>query len=83
MDADEPVSLYLVVPPRDIARTRPLIRLMLNQIGRRLTEKMQVGAKPAYRHRLLLLLDEFPSLGRLEFFQTALAFIAGYGLKAS
>ena len=36
----------------------------------------------AYRHRLLLLLDEFPSLGRLEFFETALAFIAGYGLKA-
>ena len=43
---------------------------------------MQVGAKNAYRHRLLLLLDEFPSLGRLEFFETALAFIAGYGLKA-
>ena len=28
------------------------------------------------------MLDEFPSLGRLEFFETALAFIAGYGLKA-
>ncbi len=50
--------------------------------GRRLTESMQVGGTAAYRHRLLLLLDEFPSLGRLEFFETALAFIAGYGLKA-
>jgi type IV secretion system protein VirD4 len=76
--ADVPVSLYLVVPPSDLTRTRPLIRLMLNQIGRQLTESMQVGSK----HRLLLLLDEFPSLGRLEFFETALAFIAGYGLKA-
>ena len=82
MNADAPVSLYLVVPPSDLARTRPIVRLMLNQIGRRLTESMQVGAKTAYRHRLLLLLDEFPSLGRLEFFETALAFIAGYGLKA-
>ena len=82
MNADAPVSLYLVVPPSDLARTRPIIRLMLNQIGRRLTESMQVGGKTAYRHRLLLLLDEFPSLGRLEFFETALAFIAGYGLKA-
>jgi type IV secretion system protein VirD4 len=82
MNADVPVSLYLVVPPSDLARTRPIIRLMLNQIGRRLTESMEFGGKTAYRHRLLLLLDEFPSLGKLEFFETALAFIAGYGLKA-
>jgi type IV secretion system protein VirD4 len=82
MNADAPVSLYLVVPPSDLARTRPIIRLMLNQIGRRLTESLQVGGKAACKHRLLLLLDEFPSLGKLEFFETALAFIAGYGLKA-
>ena len=82
MNADMPVSLYLVVPPSDLARTRPIIRLILNQIGRRLTESMEFGGKTAYQHRLLLLLDEFPSLGRLDFFETALAFIAGYGLKA-
>jgi type IV secretion system protein VirD4 len=82
MNADAPVSLYLVVPPSDLARTRPIIRLVLNQIGRRLTESMEFGNKKAYRHRLLLLLDEFPSLGRLDFFETALAFLAGYGLKA-
>ena len=82
MNADAPVSLYLVVPPSDLSRTRPIIRLMLNQIGRRLTESMQAGATAGYKHRLLLLLDEFPSLGRLDFFETALAFIAGYGLKA-
>ena len=33
-----PTTLYLVVPPSDISRTKPLIRLVLNQIGRRLTE---------------------------------------------
>jgi type IV secretion system protein VirD4 len=82
MNADAPVSLYLVVPPSDLARTRPIIRLMLNQIGRRLTESMQVGTQAAYKHRLLLVLDEFPSLGRLEFFESALGFMAGYGLKA-
>jgi type IV secretion system protein VirD4 len=82
MNADVPVSLYLVVPPSDLARTRPIVRLLLNQIGRRLTESMEFGPKAAYRHRLLLLLDEFPSLGKLDFFETALAFIAGYGLKA-
>ncbi len=76
---DRPVTLYLVVPPSDISRTKPLIRLVLNQIGRRLTEEL---APDAGRRRVLLLLDEFPALGRLDFFESALAFMAGYGLKA-
>jgi type IV secretion system protein VirD4 len=74
----EPASLYLVVPPSDINRTKPLIRLILNQIGRRLTEELETSGK---RHRLLLMLDEFPALGRLDFFESALAFMAGYGIK--
>jgi type IV secretion system protein VirD4 len=74
-----PTTLYLVVPPSDINRTKPLIRLILNQIGRRLTEELD--ARTA-RHRLLLMLDEFPALGRLDFFESALAFMAGYGFKA-
>jgi type IV secretion system protein VirD4 len=83
MNADHPVSLYLVVPPSDLVRTRPLIRLMLQQFGQRLTEKMEFGSGTrAYKHRLLMLLDEFPSLGRLSFFQSALAYSAGYGIKA-
>ncbi|CDX24341.1 putative plasmid transfer factor, traG protein [Mesorhizobium plurifarium] len=76
---DRPATLYLVVPPSDINRTKPLVRLLLNQIGRRLTEDL--NAKSG-RHRLLLMLDEFPALGRLDFFESALAFMAGYGLKA-
>jgi len=76
-----PVSLYLVVPPSDISRTKPLVRLVLNQIGRRLTEHLQSAAdRPG--PRLLLMLDEFPALGRLDFFETALAFMAGYGIGA-
>lgn len=74
----EPASLYLVVPPSDINRTKPLIRLILNQIGRRLTEELHTSGK---RHRLLLMLDEFPALGRLDFFESALAFMAGYSIK--
>jgi type IV secretion system protein VirD4 len=84
--ADAPVSLYLVVPPSDISRTKPLIRLILNQIGRRLTESLDAAdrsdADAPRRHRLLLMLDEFPALGRLDFFESALAFMAGYGLRA-
>ena len=77
-----PVSLYLVVPPSDISRTKPLIRLILNQVGRRLTESLDGSDGIARRHKLLLMLDEFPALGRLDFFETALAFMAGYGIRS-
>jgi type IV secretion system protein VirD4 len=79
VEGARPASLYLVVPPSDISRTKPLVRLILNQVGRRLTEDLESRTK---RHRLLLMLDEFPALGRLDFFESALAFMAGYGLKS-
>ncbi|MDO8249548.1 MAG: conjugal transfer protein TraG [Rhodoferax sp.] len=82
ISAEHPVSLYLVVPPSDISRTKPLIRLILNQIGRRLTESLDGSDGIARKHKLLLMLDEFPALGRLDFFESALAFMAGYGLRA-
>ncbi len=79
MQADYPLSLYLISPPSDKTRLRPLFRLLFNQFCRRLTEELN---PPANKHRLLLLLDEFPSLGKLDFFEDALGFVAGYGLKA-
>ncbi|HWW88179.1 MAG TPA: conjugal transfer protein TraG, partial [Vicinamibacterales bacterium] len=79
VEEDRPTTLYLVVPPSDISRTKPLVRLVLNQIGRRLTEELNPKDR---RHRLLLMLDEFPALGRLDFFESVLAFMAGYGFKA-
>jgi len=81
VEAKQPLSLYLVVPPSDISRTKPLVRLILNQIGRRLTEQLPVGGSD-HRHALLMMLDEFPALGRLDFFETSLAFLAGYGVRA-
>ena len=81
IEAKQPVSLYLVVPPSDISRTKPLIRLVLNQIGRRLTEHLHAQGE-GKQHKLLLMLDEFPALGRLDFFETSLAFMAGYGIRA-
>jgi type IV secretion system protein VirD4 len=79
-----PVSLYLVVPPSDKIRLRPLIRLMFTMTVNRLTEKMvfEGAEQKKNRHRLLLLIDEFPSLNRMEVFADALSYMAGYGLKA-
>ena len=79
VEGPTPVSLYLVIPPSDLSRTRPLVRLMLNQIGRRLTEELTPKAD---RQKLLIMFDEFPAEGRLDFFESDLAFMAGYGIRA-
>lgn len=78
-----PVTLYLQPPASDVPRLRPLMRLLLNQICRALLEDLIKDHRGrAKLHRLLLELDEFATLGRLEFFATSLRQMAGYGLKA-
>lgn len=85
MNLDQPVALYYIVPPNDKERLRPLTRLFFSLVIRRLTEDMKFeGGKSVerFRHRLLLLIDELPSLRKLDVLQDGLAYIAGYGLKA-
>lgn len=85
MHDERPVTLYLVIPPSDMDRLKPLTRLIFNQILRALTAEMAFadGRSVAnYRHRLLLMIDELPSLGKLEILQQALAYMAGYGIKS-
>ena len=84
MHQDKPVSLYVVTQPNDKARLKQLVRVMLNMVVRLLADKMTfANGRPVahYRHRLLMMLDEFPSLGKLDILQESLAFVAGYGIK--
>ena len=85
MNGEKPVSLYLVLKPNDKSRIMPLIRLIMNQLLRRLLEDLEFENGKSiqnYNHRMLLMLDEFTSLGKLSIFQESLAFMAGYGIKA-
>ncbi|MBU2788172.1 type IV secretory system conjugative DNA transfer family protein [Acidithiobacillus sp. VAN18-1] len=85
-DAEHPVSLYLVTSPEDKNRLKPLIRLILNLIASKFTSEDRLIEKEGRmvcrgKHPLLLLLDEFPSLGKMDVFQDAIAFFAGYNVK--
>jgi type IV secretion system protein VirD4 len=85
MHDTQAISLYIVTSPTAKARMRPLVRILLNMIVRLLADKISFKKgmpAPEYRHRLLMLLDEFPSLGKLGIMEESLAFIAGYGIKA-
>lgn len=61
---------------------KALLRLVLNQILKRLTEIAGQHMDAGRGRRVLLMLDEFPQLGRLDFFEHALAYIRGYRIKA-
>jgi len=85
MNHKRPVSLYIVTRGADKERLRPLVRLLLTMAMRQL-----MGAELRYengqaimphRHRLLALLDEFPSLLRMEVVEGSLPKSAGYGIK--
>lgn len=83
MNHEAPVSLYLVVGAADINRLRPLIRLILNLIISRICERMEFvhGAQKKTKRRLLMLLDEFTSIGKMEIVNKSIAFSAGYGIN--
>ena len=82
MCAEAPASLYVQVAPADAAALRPLVRLLFYAAAQALTahETTDAHGRPK-RHRLLMLMDEFPLLGRVEFFEKSLRLMSGYGLK--
>jgi type IV secretion system protein VirD4 len=80
----EPVNLYLVVNPGEIIRMRPLLRIIITQIIHKQTKNMQfIDGRSAFscKHRLLYMLDELQSLGKIGILEKAIAYIAGYGGK--
>ena len=85
LDPSGEVSLYLVLQPNDIDKLRPILRLFVNTMLSKLVRDMKFdtgkkGEKPK-KQRLLLMLDEFPQLGKLESIEKTLAICAGYGIK--
>jgi type IV secretion system protein VirD4 len=83
MCAEAPLSLYVQVAPADAAALRPLVRLLFYAAAQALTaEEKRDAAGRAKRHQLLMVMDEFPLLGRLAFFEKSLRLMSGYGIKA-
>ena len=85
MNSDKPVSVYLVTEPTDKDRLAPLVNLFVSLILTLCASEMKFEAGrsiQSYKNKMLLMLDEFPSIGKLNKMEESLAFIAGYGMKA-
>lgn len=82
MCAEAPVSLYVQVAPADAVALRPVIRILFYAAAQALTadERSDNAGREKRRH-LLMVMDEFPLLGRLAFFEKSLRLMSGYGIK--
>ncbi|MGY0395047.1 type IV secretory system conjugative DNA transfer family protein [Fusobacterium sp. SYSU M8A802] len=82
MNDKTPVDLYIIIEAASISTLSPLIRILISQIIGILCPKMKDPDKTPHKYKLLLMLDEFPAFGKIPLLEKALAYIAGYGMKA-
>jgi type IV secretion system protein VirD4 len=76
-----PISIYARINPDNIARLQPLLNLFFQQaIGLQTRELPEEN--PALTHQLLLVLDEFPALGRVPVIADSTAFLPGYNVRS-
>ena len=77
------MSLYVQISAADSVALRPLVRMMFYAASQALTlhETKDATGREKRRH-LLMVMDEFPLLGRLDFFEKSLRLMSSYGLKA-
>jgi type IV secretion system protein VirD4 len=75
-DGERPMSLYLCVKPADRQRMTPLVRMLIQSLSNCVMESV---AKK--KHPILMLIDEFNSLGKMPFFETNIAYYMGYGMR--
>lgn len=75
-----PISIYVQINPDNIARLQPLLNLFFQQaIGLQTRELPETN--PVLKHQLLLMLDEFPALGRIPVIAESTAFLPGYNVR--
>jgi len=70
------VTVYLVIPPERIRTYAPFIRLFM---GFAALELKRTKAKPKFP--VLMMLDEFPALGRMKVIEEEIAYLAGYNVR--
>ena len=75
------MSIYVVIPPNRLAEASLLINLFFS-IAIDQNTKVLPEVDRSLKYKALLLLDEFPALGRVDKYIKSIGYIAGYGLRS-
>lgn len=81
LNPDFETSLYLVLEPPTIDKLRPLTRLFVNAMIDKTVRDMKFDGNNTKQQRLLMMLDEFPQLRKIDTIDNTLSICAGYGVK--
>lgn len=76
-----PITLYLTVPFGHIDRVAPVFRLIINFMLRKFSEGETSNNAVTLKEHLILMLDEFSSLGKMEFLVKTMSIMRGYGIN--
>ncbi|MBM7070610.1 type IV secretory system conjugative DNA transfer family protein [Shewanella sp. 202IG2-18] len=74
------LSIYVGVTPDDLQRLAPLINLFFQQLIDLNTRELPEH-NPNLKHQVLLLMDEFAAIGKVDILSKGISYIAGYGLR--
>jgi type IV secretion system protein VirD4 len=74
------MTIYVSTPPGNIARMRPLLRLLFDQAVNLNTDTTP-EQDPSLKVPVLLVLDEFARLGKVETIAESLQFVRGFGIR--
>jgi type IV secretion system protein VirD4 len=78
----EKMTIYIGITPENISTARPILNLMFSQL---IYENIRQGlpdTNPDLKHGILMLMDEFTSIGFMEQYQVAIAYMAGYNIRS-
>ncbi|MFZ2619749.1 MAG: type IV secretory system conjugative DNA transfer family protein [Alphaproteobacteria bacterium] len=73
---ERPCSLYIVIPPEYLDTYKPIMRLMTGIV---IASLARTPKRP--QHPVLYLIDEFPALGYMPNIESAIGWLAGYGVS--
>ena len=75
------MTIYVVIPPQKLDESSKLLNIFFScAIGGNL--KVDKRADPALKHQVLMLMDEFTAMGRLDVWAKRISVSAGYGVRA-
>jgi type IV secretion system protein VirD4 len=73
-----PHTCYVGLTPDNISRLKPLMNMFYQQAAAFFTAKMP---QPHEKFGVLMMMDEFPTLGKMEQFQAGIAYFRGYRVR--
>lgn len=77
----KPVTVYLCLPTRYLATHARWLRLLINGIMGAVEKTKTVKSGAGGDYRILAILDEFPVLGYMRTLESAVGYMAGYGIR--